>query len=131
MPRLVSVDVTYGPTIEVRFTTTRAVFEACDTAVLQLIDTRPGGSELGVRIARGRVVDSYLWDTGRRLRQRLPTTNVVADATGITCSVPLAVLPLSPTMPTLTAMLLVNGAVVDAEFPVTIRARDRALSRRD
>ena len=126
MPRLTAATLTYGSTIEVRFTTNRDLPLACETAVLQLADAGRGGSELGIRFERGGVVDVYLWDAGRRLRQRMPVTNVTVDGVTITCVIPMAVVPADIASPRLEAALVVNGAAVQSRFPVTLMSRMQA-----
>lgn len=123
MPRLTAVDLTYGPTIDLRFTTNIPIFSACETAVLLLSDASPGGSELGIRIERGRVVDFYIWDGGRRLRQRLPELDVVQHGRRVSCEIPSTLLPVVHGMPRLQAALIINGAAIQSGYAVTVKSR--------
>lgn len=120
MPRLISVELSYASTIEVRFTTSTPLARSCDTAVLQLTDSAHAGSELGIRIERGRVVDFYVWDAGRRLRQRLPIDQVVIDGREVSCSMPRSVAPVMRGVPRPVAALVVNGAPVQSRFAVQL-----------
>ena len=135
MPRLTTVDLHYGThSVDVRFSATSPLLHACDTAVLQITDPGHKGSEFGIRIERGHVVDAYIWDAARRLRQRLPLDAVTIDGRHVSCSVPRMVLPVVHGYPRLQAALVVNGAPVQSRFPVkvemrhTTRQRDRVAS---
>jgi len=57
MTHLTSVELWQDTEVHVRFSTSLDLTEASDTAVLQLV--HGGGSELGIRIERGRVTDVY------------------------------------------------------------------------
>lgn len=122
MPRLISVELLYGSTIDVRFTTSMPLARSCDTAVLQLTDAAHAGSELGIRIERGRVVDFYVWDAGRRLRQRLPLDEVVIDGRDVSFTIPRSLTPVMRGVPRPVAALVVNGAPVQSRFSVTLAA---------
>lgn len=122
MPRLTSADVIADSsphgTVQVRFATTRALLTAADTAVLLITDR--SGAEFGIRLERGRVTDVHLWDVERLLRQGLPTQNVsIADGI-ISCDIPKEVLPRITHVVNLSAALIVNGALVQSNFPVTL-----------
>jgi hypothetical protein len=121
MPRLLSVDLRYGSDVTIRFTTSRAVFDACDTAVLQLVDPGPRHCELTVRIERGGVAEAALWNPDRLRRESLPIENVTVRGTTVECCVPLALLPIPRTTPDVAAALIVNGALVQSGFPVSVR----------
>lgn len=123
MPRLTSVDLRYGPTIDVRFTTSMPLARSCDTAVLQLTDAASSGSELGIRIERGRVVDFYVWDNERRLRQRLPLDDVTLDGRHVSFSMPRSIAPVMRGVPLPVAALVVNGAPVQSRFAVHVGSR--------
>lgn len=120
MPRLTAVEFVYGSTLEVHFTTSIPLLVAADTAVLQVVDSNRGGSELGIRIERGHVSDVYLWDAGRKLRQRLPISEVVVSGRRVSCDIPLAIAPEVHGLPKLEAALIVNGAPMQSRFPVTL-----------
>ncbi len=120
MPRLTDVTLSLGLELEVTFGTTKPIPEACDTAVLLIHET--GGSEFAIRIERGRVEDAALWDAGRTVRQSLPTDSVVISADSVSCSIPRAILPWTPSVPGLSASLVVNGAPVQSGVPVTLRS---------
>ncbi|CAN5387774.1 hypothetical protein BH10ACT7_BH10ACT7_00250 [soil metagenome] len=124
MPRLISVDLVYGTSIDVTFTTSREVCDACDTAVLQL--AHANGSELGIRIERGRIADVYLWDAAQFIRQNLPPNHVAIDGLRISCTIPLALLPAGALAPRVEATLSINGTPVQTRFPVAIRALHHA-----
>lgn len=121
MPRLLSVDLRYGSDVTIRFTTSRAVFDACDTAVLQLADPGPRHCELTVRIERGRVAEAALWNPDRLRRESLPLETVTVRGTTVECCVPLALLPIPRTTPLVAAALIVNGALVQSGFAVSVR----------
>jgi hypothetical protein len=122
MPRLITADViaesSAKGTVQVRFATTRALLTAADTAVLLIIDR--SGSEFGIRLERGRVTDVHLWDAGRLLRQGLPTRNVTMSDGLVCCDIPKEVLPRVSSAAGLSAALVVNGALVQSGFPVTL-----------
>jgi hypothetical protein len=120
MPRLTDVRLSLGLELEVTFGTSKPILEACDTAVLLIHET--GGSEFTIRIERGRVEDASLWDAGRTVRQSLPTDSVSVTASGVTCSIPRAILPWTPSVPGLSAALVVNGAPVQSGVAVTLRS---------
>lgn len=121
MPRLITVDViadsSPSGSIDVRFTTTRALLTAVDTAVL-MVFSRPG-SEFSIRLERGRVTDVHLWDAERALRQALPLQNVSISDGAIHCDIPKEVLPKVASVAQLSAALIVNGALVQSGFPVS------------
>ena len=134
MSHLTSVDVLYGSTLDVLFSTDVPLLNACETAVLQLATSGHPSSELGIRIERGVIVDFYIWDAGRRLRQRLPAGEVTINGHHISCVIPAALLPVVHGTPRLEAALVVNGAAVQSRFPVRILSptapiRQRVLSR--
>ena len=120
MPHLVSVDATIDMSVSrslsVTFSTTRPLRTAADTAVLLITET--GGSELGIRLERGRVTDVYLWDVGRLLRQRLPAQDVSITDKTVRCVIPTAVLPRAAAATRVTASLIVNGALVQTGVAV-------------
>ncbi len=120
MPRLTDVTLSLGLELEVHFGTTKPIPEACDTAVLLINET--GGSEFSIRIEGGRVEDAALWDAGRTVRQSLPADSVVISPDGVSCSIPRAILPWTPSVPGLSAALVVNGAPVQSGVPVTLRS---------
>jgi len=128
MPRLIAVDVTLdfplATTVEVSFSTSRALLTAVDTAVLLIVDR--SGSEFGIRLERGHVTDAYLWDAGRVLRQGLPVRDVSISDGLIRCPIPVQVLPTLTTAAGLTAALIVNGALVQSGFAVTTSTSPRA-----
>lgn len=119
MPRLTAVELVYGPTIDVHFTTTLELAGASDTAVLQLIHRT--GTELGIRIERGHVADVYLWDPALFIRQHLPEDNVTLDGCRVSCAVPGELLSRSLEA-SVEATLSLNGTPVQTHFPVTLRA---------
>ena len=120
MPRLTSVDLALGSTIDITFTTTRELAEAADTAVLQL--THRNGSEFGIRIERGRVADVYLWDAAQFIRQHLPADHVTIEGDRVQCSIPRVLLPAGALAPVAEASLSLNGTPVQTHYPVGIRA---------
>lgn len=123
MPRLLAVDIVPGALTEIRFTMSRAVFDACDTAVLELIDAGGSGSEVVVRIERGLIADVSVWDAELRMRRRLPTEAVTVDGECVTCAVPAAMLPHPEGgLESMTGALLVNGSRVQAGFAVRLCA---------
>lgn len=132
MPRLITADVTvdssFTGAVHVRFATTRALMAAADTAVLTISDR--SGSEFGIRLERGRVTDVHLWDVERLLRQGLPTQNVVISEGTIRCDIPKEVLPRLAGTLELSAALVVNGALVQSGFPVTIATAHRPTAPR-
>ena len=119
MTHLTSVELWQDTELQVRFSTSLDLTEACDTAVLQLV--HGGGSELGIRIERGRVTDVYVWDADRLIRQRLAEGRVVMQSGSVLCSIPAPVLPEGNLINQLGATLIVNGAPVQTGFPVTVR----------
>ena len=126
MPRLTSVDLALGSTIDITFTTTRELAEAADTAVLLL--THGNGSEFGIRIERGRVADVYLWDSAQFIRQHLPANHVTIDGARVHCSIPLVLLPAGALTPRAEASLSLNGTPVQTHFPVAIRTLHRTAA---
>ncbi len=132
MPRLITADVSADSspsgTVQVRFATTRALMTAADTAVLLITDA--SGSEFGIRLERGRVTDVHLWDVDRLLRQGLPTQNVVISDGAIRCDIPKEILPRISGPLDLSAALIVNGALVQSGFPVTVSTPDRPATPR-
>jgi hypothetical protein len=123
MPRLLAVEIAPGPLTEIRFTLSRTLFEACDTAVLELIDGRGSGSEVVVRVERGLITDVSVWDAELRMRRRLPTAAVTVDGECVTCSVPAAMLPHPEGgLACMTAALIVNGTRVQSGFAVSVAA---------
>lgn len=121
MPRLNSVEIVFGPTIDVHFTTTLELAGACDTAVLQL--THSTGTELGIRIERGEVADVYLWDAELLIRQHLPESTVTIDGRRVSCAVPGELLSRS-LEPAVKASLSINGTPVQTDYPVTLRGHE-------
>ena len=119
MTHLTSVELWQDTEVHVRFSTSLDLTGASDTAVLQLV--HGGGSELGIRIERGRVTDVYVWDAGQLLRQRLAEGRVLLSSGSVQCSIPTPVLPDGNLWNQLSATLIVNGAPVQTRFPVTIR----------
>lgn len=126
MPQLLAVDIVPGPLTDISFTTSHAVFDACDTAVLELMDAAGSGSEVVVRIERGLVTDVSVWDAELRMRRRLPTEAVTVTGPCVTCSVPAAMLPHPEGgLAAMTAALLVNGSAVQSGFAVSVSAPPR------
>ena len=119
MTHLTSVELWQDTEVHVRFSTSLDLTDASDTAVLQLV--HGGGSELGIRIERGRVTDVYVWDAVQLIRQRLGEGRVLLSSGSVQCSIPTPVLPAGTLWNQLGATLIVNGAPVQTRFPVTMR----------
>lgn len=128
MPRLIAVELRYDGPLDLRFTTSRAVFDACDTATLLVTDVGPRHAELTVRIERGRVTEAALWDPDRR-RLRLPAGSVTVDGTTIVCTIPVDLVPTGRPLARISAALIVNGALVQSQFPVTVLPRQQIVRR--
>ncbi len=120
MPMLSRAEFSYGPKVELRFETTGSVITQCDTAVIQVIATGRAELELSVRFERGRLADFHVWDARARRRHSMCFDNVRVAGSTITCTVPAVAVTGASAVPDLRATFVVNGGLVQPDFPVTI-----------
>ena len=128
MPRLISAEIVYGVDPEVRVSTTLPILTFADTAVIRLTET--SGSELAIRVERGRVMDVCLWDARAAIDQRLLVDDVVIEGCDISFVMPHILIPAVGINPRVTAMLQLNGTPVQT-MPVSLvsgRGERRALT---
>ena len=124
MPMLSRAELLYGPKIELRFETTGSVVTQCDTAVIQVIATGRADLELSIRFERGRLTDFHIWDARARRRHNLCFDNVRVEGSTITCAVPTVAVTGASAVPDLRATFVVNGGLVQPDFPVAIALTD-------